>query len=628
MKKNIFIALTALLALICASCEDILDRPQLNSPTDENFWKSESDLRLYANGFYPNYFVGYGVSWSEAYSPYRGYTFNDDLTGTGKQSAFTNSVPSSMTSTSAAAVATWQVQYSGPSWNFSWIRKANIMIDRIENNMKGTLSTEAYNHWLAVAKFFKCYSYCRLVEVYGDVPYFESTLSDADLESLYKDRDSRIVVMDKVYDMLKNDILPNMRTNDGANMLNRYVAAAFASRWMLFEGTWQKYHGGDQAAAKKYLELARDAAEMVINSGNYAIDTPLRELFGSENLAGNKEAIIYRHFDAGQSITHCVASYSNGNESQTGANLAFLKSVICQDGKPYKTSALDGAKNLDMKSISRTRDPRFEATFIDTIRAASSTLVYSAKFVDRACIDMTVADMSKVAKYNSMTNTNDAPVIRYGEVLLNWIEAKAELALLGGAAVTQADIDKSINVLRDRPLDDHAKAKGLKNTAHMVLADINGSFDPDRDPTVDPLVWEVRRERRLEMVNEHSRILDLRRWMKLDYMNNTKYPDTMLGPWVDFTKEGYASEKVDGVERLVSQYLVAGNVNKLHVMKADGSVVYYDGTNGSEMVGYYIPTNCQPRDAFDNRVYLCPLGKQEIDTYSEKGHTLTQNPGW
>ena len=26
--------------------------------------------------------------------------------------------------------------------------------------------------------------------------------------------------------------------------------------------------------------------------------------------------------------------------------------------------------------------------------------------------------------------------------------------------------------------------------------------------------------------------------------------------------------------------------------------------------------------------YPTPLGKQEIDTYSEKGHTLTQNPGW
>ena len=55
--------------------------------------------------------------------------------------------------------------------------------------------------------------------------------------------------------------------------------------------------------------------------------------------------------------------------------------------------------------------------------------------------------------YGSNTNTNDAPVMRYAEVLLNWIEAKAELATLGGQAVTQNDIDKSINKIRSRPLD-------------------------------------------------------------------------------------------------------------------------------------------------------------------------------
>ena len=30
-----------------------------------------------------------------------------------------------------------------------------------------------------------------------------------------------------------------------------------------------------------------------------------------------------------------------------------------------------------------------------------------------------------------MTNTNDYPVMRLAEVMLNWLEAKAELALMG-----------------------------------------------------------------------------------------------------------------------------------------------------------------------------------------------------
>ena len=103
--------------------------------------------------------------------------------------------------------------------------------------------------------------------------------------------------------------------------------------------------------------------------------------------------------------------------------------------------------------------------------------------------------------YDSNTNTNDAPVIRYAEVLLNWIEAKAEL---GG--VTQEDINASINQLRRRPLDATAQAKGLKNTADMVLADITENFDPARDKDVTPLIWEIRRERRMELFYEHCRL--------------------------------------------------------------------------------------------------------------------------
>ena len=208
------------------SCDDILDRPEKNVPSDSTFWKTESDLSLYANGFYANYFIGYGQGWSASYSPFRGYGFSDDVASTGTQANFTSSLPSSVFSTSETAVGTYSNEYTCPSMVFSWIRKANIMIDRIETKAKANISAEAYNHWMAVAKFFKCYSYCRLVERFGDVPYFETQPEASDFDALYKDRDSRIFVMDKVYDMSK-DVLANMRTDDGTDKLNRYVAAAF-----------------------------------------------------------------------------------------------------------------------------------------------------------------------------------------------------------------------------------------------------------------------------------------------------------------------------------------------------------------------------------------------------------------
>lgn len=617
---------------LCAaavSCDDILDRPEKNSPSDQHFWKTEIDLSLYANGFYANYFIGYGQGWSASYSPFRGYSFSDDVASTGTQANFTSSLPSSVFSTSETAVGTYSTEYTCPSMVFSWIRRANIMMDRIENQAKANISAEAYNHWMAVAKFFKSYSYCRLVERFGDVPYFETQPEATDFDELYKDRDSRIFVMDKVYDMSK-DVLANMRTNDGTDMLNRYVAAAFISRWFLFEGTWQKYHGGDQAAAKKYLEMARDAAQLVMESGKYAIDKPVRELWGSQDLS-SKEALMVRHFLDTEAVRHCVASYSNSTESQSGLNLAFLKSVIRQDGKPYTTSSLcDGKdpKSLSLPVMGKTCDPRFEASISDLPVQSSSTLVYQCKFIDRAAWNMSNKERGVQPIYQSVTNTNDAPVIRYAEVLLSWIEAKAELALIGGAAVTQDDIDRSINVLRDRPLDDVAKAKGLKNTAHMQLADINASFDPERDADVDPLVWEIRRERRLEMVFEHSRILDLRRWHKLDYMDNEAHPETMRGPWVDFANDTYKGPgKPDDAD---GQVAISGLLkkNSTKVQKLDGTIVTYDGTNAADMVGFYLPTAVKPRNAFYERSYLSPIGTQDISNYAVKGYTLTQTTGW
>ena len=617
------------LCAVAVSCDDILDRPEKNSPSDQHFWKTEIDLSLYANGFYANYFIGYGQGWSTSYSPFRGYSFSDDVASTGTQANFTSSLPSSVFSTSETAVGTYSTEYTCPSMVFSWIRRANIMMDRIENQAKANISAEAYNHWMAVAKFFKSYSYCRLVERFGDVPYFETQPEATDFDELYKDRDSRIFVMDKVYDMSK-DVLANMRTNDGTDMLNRYVAAAFISRWFLFEGTWQKYHGGDQAAAKKYLEMARDAAQLVMESGKYAIDKPVRELWGSQDLS-SKEALMVRHFLDTEAVRHCVASYSNSTESQSGLNLAFLKSVIRQDGKPYTTSSLcDGKdpKSLSLPVMGQTCDPRFEASISDLPVQSSSTLVYQCKFIDRAAWNMSNKERGVQPIYQSVTNTNDAPVIRYAEVLLSWIEAKAELALIGGAAVTQDDIDRSINVLRDRPLDDVAKAKGLKNTAHMQLADINASFDPERDADVDPLVWEIRRECRLEMVFEHSRILDLRRWHKLDYMDNQAHPETMRGPWVDFANDTYKGpgkpEDKDG------QVAISGLLkkNSTQVQKLDGTIVTYDGTNAADMVGFYLPTAVKPRNAFYERSYLSPIGTQDISNYAVKGYTLTQTTGW
>lgn len=623
MKKYIF-ALFSAAALIFASCDDILERPQLNNPQDDNYWRNETDIRLFGNSFYTNYFVGYNSGWGTAYAPLRGYNFSDDVAYSGKQSSFENSVPASRGS-SKEEVAWLGSAFAGPNWNFAWVRKANLFLDRIENVAKPKISEETYQHWSAVARFFRGYEYCRLVSVFGDVPYYDKVFSESDEKEMFKDRAPRTEVMEKVYADFEY-VLKNMRKDDGAQYVNRYIAAGFISRLMLFEGTWQKYHNGDQALAKKYLEMARDAGQLIIDSKKWEISGEFRGLFGAQDLKGHKEVLMYRHYDAALSVTHHVASYSNGQESQSPApNLALAKSFLCYDGKPYTTSPIANATKLSIENMIKTRDPRFEATFADTAKIESVTLLYATKFIDRT--GAALKDPSQVAIYGSMTNTNDYPVMRYSEVLLNWLEAKAELALsYGGAKVTQTDIDISVNALRKRPLDKPALDKDVQTMSPMNLADITAAFDPERDRgdkvtgdyEVDPLIWEIRRERRVEFFFEHSRLLDLKRWKKLHYMDNKIYPDTKLGLWVKLNDVyGFLKKNSDGTWP-----------NRQVVKEDYTTVITYNGTNANELEGFYMPLKVSDRDGFTERSYCAPVGRAQINQYKERGYTLTQTKGW
>ncbi|NEW85309.1 MAG: RagB/SusD family nutrient uptake outer membrane protein [Mariniphaga sp.] len=608
MKRYLYILLLVV-TLGFTGCSDFLDRPSLTTMNDETYWTSEATVRLFANGFYTNYFTGYNSGYTEDYAPLRGYYFADDFASSGKQGGFETQAPASRASASEGA--SWLLSYAGPTWNFSWVRKSNLFLERIEAMKDKQITGSVYQHWSAVARFFRGYEYSRLVSVFGDVPYYDKVIKDTEKDLMYKDRDSRTLVMDKVYDDFVY-VLDNMRTSDGnAQFLNKYIAAGFISRFMLFEGTWQKYQLNNTEKAKKYLDLAVRAGALVMSNSAYAFTSDFRSLFGSQDLASNKEMVMYRHYDAAIGVMHSIASYSNLYESQsTSPNLKLAKAFVCNDGKPYKLSAVANANQLDIKNMVATRDPRFEATFWGAPKKEAGTLLYACKFIDREGVKQYPGPYTPM--YGSSTNTNDAPVMRLAEVVLNWIEAKAELATMGGATVSQADLDASVNAIRKRPLDATAIAKGIKKTEPLTLATL--SDDPDRDADVPALIWEIRRERRMEFVFEHTRLMDLKRWKKIDYMKNTD-PDNLLGLWISFPSE-------------YTEWLVPSKVNKLKVKKADGTVVTYTGTNAADMVGYYIPENVSNRDAFTDRVYLAPIGNTQISEYLGKGYTLTQTPGW
>jgi hypothetical protein len=108
---------------------------------------------------------------------------------------------------------------------------------------------------------------------------------------------------------------------------------------------------------------------------------------------------------------------------------------------------------------------------------------------------------------SNLASTNDAPVFRLEEVMLNYAEAQAELG-----AFTQTTADQTINVLRQRANPTNWPAM------KMDISKIDASFDTRRDADVDPLVWEIRRERRVELFGDGFRFNDIKRWGKASYM--------------------------------------------------------------------------------------------------------------
>jgi hypothetical protein len=162
--------------------------------------------------------------------------------------------------------------------------------------------------------------------------------------------------------------------------------------------------------------------------------------------------------------------------------------------------------------------------------------------------------------------TQDCPIFRIEEIMLNYAEAQFELG-----AFTQTIADQTINKLRPRA-----------NLPNMIVANITPSFDTKRDADVDPVLWEIRRERRVELMGDGFRFNDLKRWNKGQYVNI----GIVLGAKINNAQFG----------------------NKLTI---DAS-------------GYVTPKFTLSQNGWNNKYYLEPIPLQEIAI----NPNLKQSPGW
>lgn len=162
-------------------------------------------------------------------------------------------------------------------------------------------------------------------------------------------------------------------------------------------------------------------------------------------------------------------------------------------GQPYPTPVYPQNDN-----VFDANDPAYTSScgvFKPTLRNSAIHYYYGSRKY-----------LSEGAKRADKTESADWPILRLAEVYLNYAEATCEL---GAGNISDADLDISINKLRDR-----ARVAHLTNSLIANVWDA-GWWDWKQHKTVCHkmnMLDEIRRERACELYGEGFRMDDLKRW--------------------------------------------------------------------------------------------------------------------
>jgi SusD family. len=570
--KNIiyrYIVVTALLFNFYA-CEKKLDLAPLDQISEATFFKGSNDFKLFANSFY-------------LYLPTHITVQSEDL-GDLTTKAGGNQISN----------GSYQPSEYNTDWNsyYDLIRNTSYMLSKLEETTLTVKNASAV--YEAEAHFFRAFAYFNLLKNYGGVPLITKVLNLTDPE-LYSARSSRIEVVNQIISDLDKAIssLPKqseLSAADGARV-TKGAALAFKSRVALFEGTWQKFHSGNDA--NDYLGKSIDAAKQVITSGEYELWDKRAQLGNRSyfhffildktqtnlvNLtkSSNKEYILANRFDIDlKPFTPQLVSGYDMNPTRKFADM-----FLCSDGLPIEKSPLfkgrskvnDEYENRDARMSNLLSIPGNRYYYIghaawerDWSRPDDPSIgyIYWAEFGIRT---ITGYQTEKFMPETGSLSGTDWPVVRYAEVLLNYAEAVYEK----NGSITDADLDISINKVK----------------ARVGLPRLTNTFASTNALNIRE---EIRRERSIELFEEGFRYDDLRRWKTAEF--------EMVKPML-------------GVKYVGTQYETDPKWAGLNsTFDADGNLIVVDASK---------------RHFDPSKHYLMPLPRRELLL----NKNLVQNPGW
>jgi hypothetical protein len=229
---------------------------------------------------------------------------------------------------------------------YAEIRDINMLLEKVPEHAAdlGELETKTY---LAEAHFNRAFTYFALAKRYGGVPLVTAPIdypASVDIAGTRLFRASEEAIWDFIAADLDYAIENLPEISPAKGRVNKYVAAAFKSRAMLFAGSIAKYNtisdvqdqngtsvrivGIPAARANDYFKAAYDAAKLVVESGKYALYKGLwaagdpvaqtknfRALFMTETT----ENIFVKYYDA-TNATHNYDESVQPNQTKTGGN--------------------------------------------------------------------------------------------------------------------------------------------------------------------------------------------------------------------------------------------------------------------------------------------------------------------
>lgn len=622
MKKFKYIFGAFLLAGSVASC-NFLDREPMDFGDENAYYKTVDDLELAVNDFY-QILPKMEYLWG---GPYEDDNTSDNQCGNWPNNMF---YPGDKKT----------VQQANSEWKFVNLRGINFFINKTKEQMDAgaiTGTKEFIDHYWGEGFFFRAYEHFRLLRNYGDAPILEVMLPDdeATLAQASKRRPRNEVARFIIEDLKRAEELM-MENAPAEGRLSKDAARLLRARVALYEATWEKYHantafvpgnpkwvgasmypdfqfkaGDAQKEIEYFLDEAIEAADLV--ASHRALDDDYIAMFNRLTpFSSNDEVILARYYQMGI-LSHSASNYLGRTGGGTGFTRALVNTFLMKNGLPIYADGSNYGGDTYMLDEMKDRDERLvnsvkiAGSDIETVQGPDGTLVNDTIYYYRPQLTLSGNEASptgyELKKWVSNEpgqqeqgqGTSATPILRAAEAYLIYLEAYYERhGNLGG------NCDRYWTELRRRA--------GVDTDYNKTIAATDLSKENDlavysKGIEVDKTLYNIRRERRCELMGEGMRLDDLKRWRALDNMKD--YQVEGMNLWDEMYKM-YDNGALNGV---VSP---SGVSNYIRPLQKTSTSVAYNGYN------------------FPKPHYLEPIPISEfLLTVDGSGNsTLYQNPGW